>query len=483
MVPFHRQVLYKAFELLDLLIMSLSFALATWATYHYRMGKISFKEFLSVRISIHNFAIFLGFILIWHLIFSVFGLYRSRRLSNSWDDLIDVIKATSLGSFVVLAASTVLSLDLIVPTSVFLGVFWAVNTAATVSSRFTLRHVLWRARLNGRNLRYMLIVGTNPRVLRFAHRIESHPELGYRLIGFVEENWHGIEEFHTTGYKLVADFNTLPEFLRSHVVDEIVIGLPLNSFYQQANRIVSLCEEQGIIIRFLSNLFDKPKRSARDLEEFGDNSVITLCPGTIDGWAIVAKRVFDFCFSLVLTIILIPLFLVTALLIKITSAGPVFFRQERIGLNKRRFHLYKFRTMIREAEDMIKELEHLNEVVGPVFKIKNDPRVTPLGRLLRKTSIDELPQLFNVLKGDMSLVGPRPLPVRDYEGFDQDWLRRRFSVRPGITCLWQVNGRSAIPFSRWMELDMEYIDQWSLSLDLKILAKTIPAVLKGSGAT
>jgi lipopolysaccharide/colanic/teichoic acid biosynthesis glycosyltransferase len=160
----------------------------------------------------------------------------------------------------------------------------------------------------------------------------------------------------------------------------------------------------------------------------------------------------------------------------------VFFIQERVGLNKRRFRLYKFRTMVADAEERRREIEHLNEASGPVFKIRNDPRCTPVGKFLRKTSIDELPQLFNVLKGDMSLVGPRPLPVRDYQGFDQDWQRRRFSVRPGITCLWQINGRSSTPFEKWMELDMEYIDRWSLGLDFKILAKTIPAVLKGAGA-
>jgi lipopolysaccharide/colanic/teichoic acid biosynthesis glycosyltransferase len=179
---------------------------------------------------------------------------------------------------------------------------------------------------------------------------------------------------------------------------------------------------------------------------------------------------------------LAPLFVVVAVIIKLTSEGPIFFTQERLGLNKRRFRICKFRTMVAGAEKKQAELEHLNEVAGPVFKIKRDPRVTLVGRFLRKTSIDELPQLFNVLKGEMSLVGPRPLPVRDYEGFDQDWHRRRFSVRPGLTCLWQISGRSSISFDKWMELDMQYIDEWSLWLDLKILVGTIPAVLRGAGA-
>jgi lipopolysaccharide/colanic/teichoic acid biosynthesis glycosyltransferase len=177
-----------------------------------------------------------------------------------------------------------------------------------------------------------------------------------------------------------------------------------------------------------------------------------------------------------------PLFLVVAVLIRLTSPGPVFFRQTRVGLNKRRFTIYKFRTMIANAEQLQDQLLSMNEMTGPVFKIKKDPRITSLGRILRKTSIDELPQLLNVLKGDMSLVGPRAIPLRDYQLFDQDWQRRRFSVKPGITCLWQIGGRNSIPFERWMELDMQYIDKWSLWLDLKILARTVPAVLRGTGA-
>ena len=181
-------------------------------------------------------------------------------------------------------------------------------------------------------------------------------------------------------------------------------------------------------------------------------------------------------------VLLAPVFLIVAILIKLEMSGPVFFVQDRVGLNKRRFRMYKFRTMIGDAEKRQSELESLNEADGPVFKIKNDPRVTRLGKFLRKASIDELPQLLNVLMGDMSLVGPRPLPMRDYHGFDQDWVRRRFSVRPGITCLWQVNGRSSVSFKEWMELDLHYIDHWSFWLDVKLLAKTIPAVVRGTGA-
>jgi lipopolysaccharide/colanic/teichoic acid biosynthesis glycosyltransferase len=160
----------------------------------------------------------------------------------------------------------------------------------------------------------------------------------------------------------------------------------------------------------------------------------------------------------------------------------VLFLQDRIGLNKRRFKIYKFRTMVPNAERLMLDIEKQNEMSGPVFKITNDPRITPIGKFLRKSSIDELPQLLNVLEGDMSLVGPRPLPVRDYEGFSEDWQRRRFSIKPGITCLWQVNGRNGISFDEWMLLDLQYMDEWSLWLDFKILARTVPAVFRGAGA-
>jgi exopolysaccharide biosynthesis polyprenyl glycosylphosphotransferase len=216
-----------------------------------------------------------------------------------------------------------------------------------------------------------------------------------------------------------------------------------------------------------------------DLE---DSSQVLAAGGSVELFPAMVKRMLDCLFSTVLLALFAPLLLIIGALVKLTSPGPVFFRQTRVGLNKRQFSIFKFRTMVANAEQLQDQLLSLNEMNGPVFKIKKDPRVTPLGRLLRKTSIDELPQLFNVLKGDMSLVGPRAMSLRDYQLFDQDWQRRRFSVKPGITCLWQIHGRNSVPFEKWMELDMQYIDKWSLWLDLKILARTVPAVLRGTGA-
>ena len=473
-----RRILLRAAKLFDLTVMTLCFALAAVLVAH-DTATVSLADFLSMRVRVRNFVLFAAFLLVWHLVFCFYHLYDSRRLSPRWQEAFDLVKATTLGSGFVCLAAFLFRLKMVTPR--FALGFWFVSTATLVASRLVARNLQSHLRVRGRNLRQMLIVGTNPRAVLFARKIAATPALGYHVLGFVDRAWGGWGEFRKSGYPLASDFERFPVFLRERVVDEVVIALPMKSLYSQAARIAAICEEQGITVRVLANFFNLRLAQSK-AEEFEDVSVITLGSHSTATWHHLSKRIFDFSVSLFSVIVLTPLFLVTALLIKLTSSGPVFFIQERVGLNKRRFRLFKFRTMVQGAEQRLAELEHLNEASGPVFKIKNDPRLTRPGKILRKTSIDELPQLFNVLKGDMSLVGPRPLPVRDYEGFDQDWQRRRFSVRPGITCLWQINGRSSTPFEKWMELDMEYIDHWSLGLDLKILAMTVPAVLRGAGA-
>jgi exopolysaccharide biosynthesis polyprenyl glycosylphosphotransferase len=472
-----RQMLLNTLKLFDLLLMVLCFGLATLAVS--KTVPVSLMDFLSLRVKIGNFVVFFGLVVIWHLIFSVCGLYASRRLSRRWDEALDIVKAASLGTVCLAAAAVILQITLIRP--IFLVVFWVSSILTTLVSRSVLRVVLKRIRLRGRNLRFMLIVGTNVRAVQFAKKIESDPALGYRLLGFVDDEWSGLEAVRDGGYSLACNFEGMRAFLRENVVDEVVMALPMRSRHAHASEVATICEEHGIPLRLTSNLFDLKTARSRS-EDFEGDSVVTHYTGALNGWPMVVKRIFDFVVSLVLIVLLAPALLIAAVLVKLTSPGPVLFFQKRLGLNKRRFSICKFRTMVPDAEKRMKDIEHLNEVSGPVFKIKNDPRITPLGRFLRKTSIDELPQLFNVLKGDMSLVGPRPLPVRDYEGFNEDWQRRRFSVRPGITCLWQVGGRNSIAFEKWMALDLEYIDGWSLWLDFQILLRTIPAILKGSGA-
>jgi exopolysaccharide biosynthesis polyprenyl glycosylphosphotransferase len=478
MTKLRREILLNTLKLFDIVLMLGSFFLTTLLIVR-ESGTMTLTEFLSMRIKVGNLVLFLVLLALWHLVFSLSGLYESRRMSGRRADAKDTFTAATIGVLLVAVAALVFHIRMISPT--FLLVFWAITSTAAVTTRLLLRSVLECSRLRGRNLRNMLIVGTNSRALAFARNIEAKPERGFQIIGFVDDEWAGLEELKKSGRCVVCDFANVAVFLRNNVVDEVVMALPLRSLHNQAARIAALCEEQGITFRLLSNIFDLKVARAHS-EEFDDTVFMTNYASVADGLPVFVKRGFDILLSSILLVGLAPLLIAVAALIRLRSPGPILFTQCRLGLNKRKFKIYKFRTMTTDAEQKMSELEHLNEVSGPVFKIKSDPRVTPVGKFLRKSSIDELPQLFNVLKGDMSLVGPRPLPVRDYEGFNQDWQRRRFIVRPGLTCLWQINGRSSVSFEKWMQLDMQYIDKWSLRLDLEILLRTIPAVLRGSGA-
>jgi len=473
-----RKLLLGSLRAFDLAALILSFALAMILSAA-QSGGVFFVEAFSVKIKLWNFIIFAALLVVWHLNFAMCGLYDSKRLSTLRAETVEVIKAVALTGVSLIAAAKLGGLRIVTP--VFVILFLACSAAILVAGRLAGRCILARFRGHGRNLHFVVILGTNARAIEFARKIEARAEFGYRIVGFVDDQWAGTGDFLRTGYRLCCDFESLPSFLRNNVVDEVAILLPLRSFYEHTAHVTALFEQHGITMRFDPDLFNlKIARPRTDVFD-GDPHITAHCGG-FEGWSFLLKRFIDLIGSFVLLMLLAPIFLVVATLITATSAGPIFFRQKRVGLSKRQFVMYKFRTMVPNAEQLQSELLHLNEMTGAAFKIRNDPRVTRIGRFLRKTSIDELPQLFNVLMGDMSLVGPRAMSVRDYKYFSADWQRRRFSVRPGITCLWQVNGRNSIPFERWMELDMQYIDKWSLWLDLKILARTIPAVLRGSGA-
>jgi exopolysaccharide biosynthesis polyprenyl glycosylphosphotransferase len=231
----------------------------------------------------------------------------------------------------------------------------------------------------------------------------------------------------------------------------------------------------------LSDFF--PHHLARvQAQEFQGLPLLSLQSAPPFNWRTEVKRLLDILISAFVLLVWTPIFVLIAVLIKLDSRGPVFFVQERMGYNKRRFYMFKFRTMVTDAEARLREIEHLNEKEGPIFKISNDPRITRVGKYLRKFSLDEFPQLINVLLGDMSLVGPRPLSIRDALNLEESWQKRRFSVKPGMTCLWQISGRSNLSFEEWVELDLEYIDTWSLQLDWWILMRTVPAVISARGA-
>lgn len=473
-----RLLVIRLQKVFDLTLLLVSFGLTTARIVH-SQKEISLSEFLSMKTRISNFVIFGLALFICHIVFCMCGLYRSRRLSSLSAEILDILRAISFSSICFLAIGLLFSVRMI--TLPFMALFWVVSAALLCTSRFLVRNFLASLRARGKNLRYILILGTNARAMEFARTITASSECGYRVVGFVDDDWDGLRQFKGSGFHLVSNYAGLPDFLRRNVVDEVAIYLPLASFYGHSAEVAGLCEQHGIIMRFNSDIFNR-KPSRWRAEEFDGDYFISTHPGDFEGWPLLVKRMLDIAVSFSLLVLLAPVLAGVALAIKLTSPGPILFLQERVGLNKRRFRVYKFRTMVSDAEKLMAKLEARNELFGPVFKIKDDPRITPLGKFLRRSSVDELPQLFNVLKGEMSLVGPRPLAIRDYDGFSEDWQRRRFSVKPGITCLWQVMGRSGIPFDQWMLLDLEYLDEWSLWLDFKILAKTVPAVLRGEGA-
>jgi len=479
MIPFRRLLFPRIFKLFDLAALALTFVGAIIAGAH-EFPASSLKAFLAMRISVRNFVLFLAYLFVAYLVFMLLGLYEQDHYRKLRPQLSGVLKGVAI--ITALLACLGPPLDIAVLNGAFFLRFAAASALLLTAGRIVLCTIVARSRPAECNLRQLLIVGTNDRAVQFADKLKANPELGYRLLGFVDDGWQArSSRFQQNGYRIVASLDKLGEYFKENVVDEVLICLPIRSCYEQISEVIRLCEDQGIVVRLSSDFFSLRLARSR-AEQLGSETVITIYTGAMTGFPVIVKRALDIVVSATALAALSPIFILIAAAIKLTSPGPIFFVQERVGLNKRKFRMYKFRTMVPGADKLVDELEHLNEVSGPVFKIRNDPRVTPIGKILRKTSLDELPQLFNVLKGDMSLVGPRPLPVRDYEGFDKDWHRRRFSVRPGMTCLWQVNGRSEIPFEKWMELDLQYIDQWSLWLDIKILAKTIPAVFKQKGA-
>jgi len=475
----NRRFLMNVLKLFDMGLVFVCFGITAFLMGSSQQS-VPLREFLSSRVKVSNCAIFAVSLIACHILFSLCGLYESKELSTERPGTLDAFKATSLSTVCFAAISGFFALKT-VATPKFLLLFWAIFSLTVPLSRVALRYWLRSVRGNGYNLRHILILGTNARAIQFARKTAAAPERGYRLVGFVDDDWPRMKEFKATGLELVSDFAGVAEFLRNNVVDEVAIYLPLRSYYEYAAQMAAVCEQHGILLRFDGDIFNlkiaKPRAATSH-----DDPQIAAPDMPNEGWPFLFKRALDLSVALTTVILLAPLLLFIAVLIKCTSRGSVLFEQRRVGLNKRQFTMYKFRTMVPDAEKTQEALMHLNEMSGPVFKIKNDPRITALGRILRKTSIDELPQLFNVLKGDMSLVGPRAMSVRDYQSFNEDWQRRRFSVPPGITCLWQIKGRNSVPFDQWMELDMEYIDRWSIWLDLQILARTIPAVLKGSGA-
>ena len=427
-------------------------------------------EFLALRITVQKFLLLVVFAVCWNRAFLWLGLYRRWRTDSPAEELARVAAAVSLGTL------PTLGFRLFSVTGSFtletVALFWALAIPGVLSARWLVRAVA----VSGRR-REVLVVGSGPRAQALCRLLRGRDAAagGASLIGFVDSTDGPVQSA-----SLPRQLGTLAELesvLMSRVVDEVLIALPIKSCYERIQEAIHTCERLGVQSTYLADIFEPSLgRVGYESPAFRTVKVVQ------DDFHLVLKRVIDLVGAAFGLVVLAPLFLVIAALIKLNGPGPVLFTQPRYGFNKRLFNMIKFRTMVPDAEARQADLEEMNEAQGPVFKIAHDPRVTPLGRFLRASSLDELPQLWNVLKGEMSLVGPRPLPVRDVGHFSAGWLMRRFSMPPGLTCLWQISGRSEIGFERWVQLDLEYIDHWSLRLDGLILLKTIPAVLWGKGA-
>jgi exopolysaccharide biosynthesis polyprenyl glycosylphosphotransferase len=412
---------------------------------------------------------------LWPFLFEQIGLYGSQRRARLLDVVGRLCLAGAIATAVVAALAYAISAPLapsfpVVCSAAQLLVLGSLRVAILFGLRFARRH--------GRNFRNVLVVGSGPRARGAAALIEQNPEWGLRILCFADEAGEAVDP--ALAGRPIIKLSEVPMLFREEVVDEVVVACP-RAMLPAIEPVAAACASVGVPMTLFSDLFGDylpPPRSSR----FGGVPALSFAMVHHSPVKLACKRCIDVAGAAVLLVATAPLLAIAALAIRLTTPGPVLFRQVRCGLYGRRFDMIKLRTMYVDAEQRKQELLALNEASGPVFKMRNDPRVTPVGRWLRRWSIDELPQLWNVLVGHMSLVGPRP-PIPAEVALYDIADRRRLSMRPGLTCLWQVRGRSRIGFEEWVRLDLEYIDRWSLLRDLRILLATVPAVVRGTGAS
>ena len=411
----------------------------------------------------------------WATLLWVFGLYRLRTRMRLRTEVFDIVRAAVLLGLVTFGLLFVAKLPDV--SRLFLLTLFGLQVVLTVASRFVIRNVLRGARARGLITRNMIIVGTSKVARSFALDIERHRELGIQVLGHVATGRPGRAlPAMVGGRPVLGHVDDIERILHDHVVDEVGVCLEPEEL-TLVEPVTRLCEEVGKIVRIplVGHALTLP---GGRIEEFDGIDILSLVYGPDRALGLVIKRVTDIALAVIGLVLLSPFFLVLGLVVLALDGRPILFRQPRVGLNGRVFDVVKFRTMVPDAEDRLAELEEHNEISGHAFKMSDDPRVSRTGSFLRKTSIDELPQLWNVLRGEMSLVGPRPPLPREVAGYDL-WHRRRLSMKPGITGLWQVAARGDDDFDRWVELDLAYIDRWSVWLDLKIMLRTIPAMLQG----
>jgi exopolysaccharide biosynthesis polyprenyl glycosylphosphotransferase len=420
-----------------------------------------------------HWALLAGTLGLWLAVASVLGVYGAYRTRGLGTELFRIGRALLAVAIGVATIGYAQKLEL---SRLLVAIQFALSFAGLAANRVAIRAAARALRRRGYNARRYAVAGSGPLAREIVRTMAAHPEWGFEFAGYVVD---GPAPDALDRSKILGRLDALEHLLKAAVLDEVIFVVPRDRLPAIEDHVLA-CEERGVSARICMDLFATriATRAAEDLDGIPLLSLSTV-PG--DALALAAKRALDVALSAAALLVLSPVLLATAIAIRLDSPGPVLFRQRRIGVNGREFLMLKFRSMHRDAEARLASLRAQNEASGPVFKMTHDPRVTRVGRFLRRTSIDELPQFWNVLRGEMSVVGPRPPLPAEADQYQRRHVRR-LSVKPGITCTWQVSGRSGIGFDRWMELDLAYIDSWSLWQDVKILARTIPAVLTGRGA-
>jgi len=415
----------------------------------------------------------LAFGILWVVVLWYRGLYRLRARWRLWTEAKEIVWSTILVAALILAILFIFKQQDV--SRLFLLTLFTVQPLVTLAGRGLLRMAFSELRRRGHNARFMVVVGTGRLAQEFADLVEGRPGLGLHVIGHVSVPGEGQP---VVTRPIVGKLDQIEDVLHTNVVDEVAACLP-PELANLLEPIASLAADEGKTVRIPVDPSEGAFRNARE-EEFEGLLVRSLVHDGHREAGLVIKRLIDIVGAAVGLVILSPVMLVTAILINARDGKPIIFRQTRVGLHGRPFTILKFRTMAPDAEERLHEVAHLNELQGAAFKASNDPRMSPLGRRLRQLSLDELPQLWNVFKGEMSLVGPRPPLPSEVVEYDI-WHRRRLSMKPGITGLWQVESRNEANFDRWVELDLSYIDRWTLWLDLSILLRTMPNVMMARG--
>lgn len=466
---FHRRIV----QLADGIVVIFSFILS-YLIWNWLFLNTSLKIGRPFQINENSFFKITIYSILWVIIFDMLKAYEYQRFTSLIKEFSIIFKVTIIGVFLIFSSHFVFRFQYIQRS--YLIIFLVSSFLMFIVEKTVLFKVAKLVRKKGKDRKNVLIIGTGEIAKKFSDTIDKNIEWGLNVIGYLDDNG---DKRDWTKKKYLGSSDEIEKVLHENLVDEVILCIS-DYITDKVKNIVAICEIEGVQLRMVSDFFGSIARKIRADNIYG-LPIISIVSNPCSEWALYLKRLMDIVISAVLLFLLAPLFVIISALIKYSSRGPVFYVWNVVGKNKKPFTSWKFRTMIENADELKVELKKRNEMSGPVFKIKGDPRITKIGKILRKFSLDELPQLLSVLKGDMSLVGPRPPLRSELSAFD-NWHRRKLSVKPGITCLWQVKGRNEIvAFDEWARLDLEYIDNWSLWLDFKIIFFTFIAVFRGTG--